>query len=209
MKKIIFTLVYLFCVFAANAQNTELSETEKNNIIQSISQEAKKQNTISCDFKQEKISTLVSEKAVSTGKMYFQKTHNLRWEYTTPTKTTLIVNNENIVLKNELGQTVNSNPRMLKELTNIIIGTIDGSGLNDNKNFTSEMTINNNTINIKLTPINKRLANFYSFILLNVDKETKLANSITMKETNGDSTTIYFSNHKINQQLDSKLFNVE
>jgi len=62
---------------------------------------------------------------------------------------------------------------------------------------------------VELTPVNKRIAAVYSSIVLIIQRETYLADSIILIEKNGDKMQISFSNHKLNQPLDNKLFNVE
>lgn len=189
------------------AQNDfkKVDASAKQTILSNISATSKNNQTLSCSFVQEKTSTLVAEKAISKGFMYYKSPNALRWEYTSPQATALIVNGNDVAIKTNKGTTTN-NTRMFKELATIIMSTIDGSGLNDSKNFSSEVSENTSTYKVVLTPINKRIAAIYSNITLTIDKQTKVAKSICMQEKNGDSMTILFSNHKINQQLDSKLF---
>lgn len=200
--------LFVCCTAFCQSNFTSVSDTKKPEIIQSISNASKQNKTLSCDFVQEKTSTLVTDNAVSKGKMYFQNPHSLRWEYTSSFG--LVVNNDKVVVidsKGAVSQT--NNPRMFKELANIIMSTIDGSGLNDSKNFTTSVSQSDTEYLVKLVPVNKRIASVYKSIQLKVNKQTKLANSITLLETNGDSMKITFSNHKTNQTLDSKLFNVQ
>lgn len=187
---------------------SNVSDAKKNEIIQNISNASKQNKTLTCDFVQEKTSTLITDKTISKGKMYFKNPHCLRWEYTNSYG--LVVNNDIVVVidsKGVISQT--NNTRMFKELANIIMNTIDGSGLNDSKNFTTSVSQSDFEYLVELIPTNKRIANFYKSIQLVVNKQTKLASSITMFETNGDSMKITFSNHKTNQPFDQKLFNVQ
>ena len=178
---------------------------KKRQTIQAISTASKQMKTISCDFVQEKASTLVAEKAQSKGKMYFQNPRMLRWEYISPNAFVLTMNGTDIAVKTPQGTTT-QNTRMFKELANIIISIVDGTGLNDEKNFTSQVYANNNDYKVKLIPTNKRLSALYSEITLVFNKQTKYAKSITMHEKNGDTMTITFLNQTINQPLNTKIF---
>lgn len=208
--KLSHTLTLIIGLFMCNitfcqSKFTTVSDAKKPEIIQSISNASKQNKTLTCDFVQEKTSTLVADKAISKGKMYFQNPRCLRWEYTNSYG--LIVNNDEVVVIDSKGAVSQANnPRVFKELANIIMSTIDGSGLNDSKNFTTSVSQSDTEYLVKLVPTNKRIASVYKSIELKVNKQTKLANSIAMFETNGDSMTITFSNHKTNQTLDSKLF---
>ena len=215
MRKILCYIGLLLCCVPAFSQQKEiylqgkLTGLNHEDIIWEISTTAKKTKTLYCDFVQEKTSSLVAETAISKGKMYFKSPHSLRWEYVSPQASALIVNNNDVALKTANGTSADVNTRMLKELANIIISSIDGSGLNDSKNFSADLSVSDLHYMVELTPVNKRIAAVYSSIVLIIQRETYLADSIILIEKNGDKMQISFSNHKLNQPLDNKLFNVE
>ena len=215
MRKILCYIGLLLCCVPAFSQQKEiylqgkLTGLNHEDIIWEISTSAKKTKTLYCDFVQEKTSSLVAETAISKGKMYFKSPHSLRWEYVSPQASALIVNNNDVALKTANGTSADVNTRMLKELANIIISSIDGSGLNDSKNFSADLSVSDLHYMVELTPVNKRIAAVYSSIVLIIQRETYLADSIILIEKNGDKMKISFSNHKLNQPLDNKLFNVE
>lgn len=215
MRKILCYIGLLLCCVPAFSQQKEiylqgkLTGLNHEDIILEISTAAKKTKTLYCDFVQEKTSSLVAETAISKGKMYFKSPHSLRWEYVSPQASALIVNNNDVALKTANGTNADVNTRMLKELANIIISSIDGSGLNDSKNFSADLSVSDLHYMVELTPVNKRIAAVYSSIVLIIQRETYLADSIILIEKNGDKMKISFSNHKLNQPLDNKLFNVE
>ena len=215
MRKILCYIGLLLCCVPAFSQQKEiylqgkLTGLNHEDIIWEISTTAKKTKTLYCDFVQEKTSSLVAETAISKGKMYFKSPHSLRWEYVSPQASALIVNNNDVALKTANGTSADVNTRMLKELANIIISSIDGSGLNDSKNFSADLSVSDLHYMVELTPVNKRIAAVYSSIVLIIQRETYLADSIILIEKNGDKMKISFSNHKLNQPLDNKLFNVE
>ncbi|MBR4498014.1 MAG: outer membrane lipoprotein carrier protein LolA [Bacteroidales bacterium] len=211
MKKILTIFLTLFLSVSAYCQyGRTATGKEKDDFFSQISQVSKETKTLTCDFTMSKESTLIQDRNESKGKMYFQAPHKLRWEYTSPNKSALIVNEQNVVLKNADGSTnTNVNTRMLKGLSDIIIGTIDGSGLQDEKNFTSTLVYMSQSTNyiLQLEP-KGRLANLYKQIDI-VFNKAYLAESIELTEKNGDSMTIQFSNHKTNQQIDQNLFKIQ
>lgn len=212
MKKILSLVFGLFLCASAYCQLAhDVTGQEKEQFFAKISQISKEAKTLTCDFTMEKYSTLLQDQNESKGKMYFQAAHKLRWEYTSPNKSALIVNEQNVVLKNGDGTiNTNVNTRMLKGLSDVIIGTIDGSGLQDEKNFTTALIFMPNSLGnyiLYLTP-KGRLANMYKKIEIAFNKDY-FAECITLTENNGDSMIIRLSNHKTNQTIDQKLFNVQ
>lgn len=214
MKKLLSTFCIILISISAYCQYARTAtEQEKKDFFSKITQVSKNTKTLSCDFIMTKSSTLLQEGNESKGKMYFQNPHKLRWEYTSPNKSALIVNEQNVVLKNGDGSVnTNVNTRMLKGLSDVIISTIDGSGLQDEKNFaTSLVFMSNIGINgpciLYLTP-KGRLANMYKKIQISFSPDYS-AEFIQLDEQNGDSMTIRFSNKKTNQPIDQKLFNVQ
>ncbi|MBR7035905.1 MAG: outer membrane lipoprotein carrier protein LolA [Bacteroidales bacterium] len=211
MKKLLTIFFTLFLSVSAYCQyGRTATGKEKDDFFSQISHVSKETKTLTCDFTMSKESTLIQDRNESKGKMYFQAPHKLRWEYTSPNKSALIVNEQNVVLKNADGSTnTNVNTRMLKGLSDIIIGTIDGSGLQDEKNFTSTLVYMSQSTNyiLQLEP-KGRLANLYKQIDI-VFNKAYLAESIELTEKNGDSMTIQFSNHKTNQQIDQNLFKIQ
>ncbi len=203
---IILISISAYCQYARTA-----TEQEKKDFFAKITQVSKNTKNLSCDFTMTKSSTLLQEGNESKGKMYFQNPHKLRWEYTSPNKSALIVNEQNVVLKNGDGSiNTNVNTRMLKGLSDVIISTIDGSGLQDEKNFTTSLVFTSNGMGpciLYLTP-KGRLANMYKTIEITFTQDY-LATSIQLNEQNGDSISIRFANRKTNQPIDQKLFNVQ
>lgn len=212
MKKFITLFFVLFISVSAFCQLArETTGQERDDFFNKISQVSKETKTLTCDFTMIKNSTLIQDMNESQGKMYFQAPHKLHWKYTSPNKSALIVNEQNVVLKNADGTTNTTvNTRMLKGLSDLIISTIDGSGLQDEKLFITTLyfyPVTGSEYRLYLKP-KGRLANMYESIEIVFNKEY-LANFIKLTEKNGDTMKISFSNHKLNQPLDNKLFNVE
>ncbi|MBP1645559.1 MAG: outer rane lipoprotein carrier protein LolA [Bacteroidetes bacterium] len=209
IKKIILLSIALISFLACFSQEQgykKLSDKEKDTYIKKLSSEVK---SLQCNFKQEKKSSLLSGVNVSKGVMYFETPNLLRWEYTQPTSYMFIVNKEKIQVKNSQGEFSNSN-KMFQEISKIIIGIISGKELQNNKNFNSDFYTNDkDLLLVKMTPINRRLKSMFKTVTIIVDDKTLLANIIEMNETNGDITTITFSNKKKNIQIPKQTFSLK
>ena len=211
MKKIIFITI-LFLVIRGNVfsqTGRKLTENEKQVFEQKIIEQSKKIQTLQCSFVQEKISTLVSEKAVTKGIMLYQSPSMLRWEYTEPTSSTLILNGNNAVLLDKNGAKA-GNKKMLKQLGDIIISMINGNGIAQNRQFSSEFyEISSSQMLVVLMPVQKRLKDFYNKIELIIDLKTMLADNITLDEKTGDNTVILLTNKGLNVDISQNKFEIK
>jgi outer membrane lipoprotein-sorting protein len=206
----LFVILYsIFCGHIISQDRIKLSEKEKQSFEQKIIEESKKIKTLQCDFVQEKISTLVSEKSEIQGVLLYKSPSKLRWEYTTFTPSTLILNGNNAVLLNKNGEKIGEE-KLLKQLGGIIISMINSSSITNNKQFVTEYYANNKTtILVVLIPIQKRLKDFYNKIEIKMDINTMLADEIILDEKTGDKTIIYLSNKILNAELLETKFNIQ
>ena len=192
-------------VFSQNGR--KLSENEKLEFQQKMIDRLKKIETLQCDFVQEKISVLVAEKAVSKGILMYQYPLMLRWEYVSPTPSTLILNANNAVLLNKDGKKT-GNGRILKQLGGLIIGLINGDGIKDSKKFSTEVFETDSQFNIVFTPVQKQLQEYFKSIELKIDKSALLSPEIVMNEKSGDKTVIYMDNKILNKEIPQSKFTV-
>ncbi|MDR2684599.1 MAG: outer membrane lipoprotein carrier protein LolA [Prevotellaceae bacterium] len=208
MKKIFLTTI-LFSITYGNifSQNgKKLNESEKQIFEQKMITQFKKVKTLQCAFMQEKASALVSENAVSKGILLYQPPSALRWEYLSPAPMALILNGNNAVLLNKNGTKI-GNEKMLKQLGYLIIDMINGKSMSNSKQFFTEIYETADTqMTIVLTPVQKRLKEFYSVIELKIDAKTLLASEIILNEKSGDKTVISLINKELNKEIPQKKF---
>lgn len=207
MKKhiLLFCIVLLGCQLFA--QNTELTGEKRTAVVSAIEKAHKQMTSLSATFTQEKSSSMFTEKVVQKGKIFYKSPRQLRWEYTTPKSMAIIFNNGKVLLKNEKGTTANPN-KMLSEMGNMIMNTINGNLLQDNTNFQTKYYKNSKTGDyvVVLTPLNKRIKAYYKDITITLNAKTYLADKVVMNEVNGDSTAILFADKKTNGTLSDSLF---
>ncbi|MDR1543578.1 MAG: outer membrane lipoprotein carrier protein LolA [Prevotellaceae bacterium] len=208
MRKVIFITI-LFSVICGNVfsqTGRKLSESEKQVFEQKMIAQSKKIKTLQCNFTQTKTSSLVTEKATAKGILLYHSPSALRWEYTEPTPSTLILNGDNATLLNKDGKKA-GNEKMFKQLGGLIINAINGESLQNSKQFSTEIyEIFNSQILVVLTPVQKRLKEFYSTIELKIDAKTLLANEINLNEKSGDKTVISLTNKELNKEISQKKF---
>jgi outer membrane lipoprotein-sorting protein len=164
-------------------------------------------NTLRSDFVQEKSISMLTNKLSSNGSFIFKKTNKLRMEYTKPYPYIFVMNDDQIIIKNDQKKTnvsVNSN-KMFKMISQITIDCVTGNILNS-KDFDVKVSENSKVYHLALVPKQKMLKSLFSEIDLLVTKSDFTVDRIDLKETSGDSTTLIFSNKKINTPVPDEVF---
>jgi len=210
MKKTLFLFTLLLSCMMLQAQSSgdvEQTGEKRSALTASIEKAHKQMTSLSAQFTQRKSSALFTEDAVQKGKLNYKSPKMLRWEYTSPKAMTVIFANGKVLLKTDKGTVQNPN-KMLNEMGTMIIGTINGSFLNDASNFSAKYYKNSKTgaVTVVLTPVNKRIKAYYTKMTITLDAKTLLADKVVMQEVNGDTTTITFSDKKTNLSLSDSLF---
>ena len=209
MKKTICIIILLSvcCGNIFSQTGRKLSESEKSAFEQKMIDRLKEIKTLQCDFVQEKTSTLVAEKSVHNGIMLYCYPQMLRWEYIKPTPSTLILNTGNVALLNKDGKRI-GNDKMVKQLGGLIISLINGDGIKNNKQFSTEVFDVDNHFCIVFTPVQKRLQEYFKSIEMKIDKNTLLSQEIVMNEKTDDKTVIYMNNIILNKEIPQSKFTV-
>lgn len=196
----------VLCAMAQPAGYKALTDAEKKAFIETMSNTIQ---SVQCTFKQEKKSALLNETAVSEGVMYFKKPSSLRWEYTSPTPSTVVMYDGKVTVSDANGGSQAKKGRMFRELATIIANVVSGKEFESEKNFKTQYYSNATSYWIKMTPATRRLKAFFNHIELTVDKARQVAVKMYMDEKEGDSTLITFSNHKVNVAIDDKMFKLK
>jgi outer membrane lipoprotein-sorting protein len=207
MKKIVLTILVSMICGNISSQG-KLNESEKTAFEQKMAEQSKKIRTLQCCFVQEKTSTVVAAKAVAKGILLYQSPSMLRWEYTEPSPSSLILNGKNACFLDKNGEK-QGNTNMLKQIGSLIISMINGEGLRQSKQFATEVFDSEKEYTVILTPDQRRLKDLYKSIELKINKETLLALEIVMNEKSGDKTSIVLNDIILNSEIDTNKFAVK
>ncbi len=211
-----YKLLLFFCIvfgsaITAQAQHagyTQLSDLTK--FKQQFAEVAAKTNSIKSDFTQEKNLSMLSEKITSKGKFWYRKPNMLRMEYTQPFNYLMILNKDNVYIRD--GQKENKvstrSNKVFKQINKIVVDCIQGTALNSG-DFKSAVYENKGTYLVSLSPVNKQLSDFFKTIEITVDKKDYSVNTIEMLESSGDSTILHFTNKEINANIPDALFAIK
>jgi len=171
---------------------------------------AKKIETIKSDFTQEKNLSMLSEKIVSKGKFWFKKDNLLRMEYTKPFDYLMILNKDNIYVKdgkNETKVSTRSN-KIFQQINKITVDCVQGTVLS-NPDFKTRILENKNNYLVELSPVSKGLKEFFKTIKVYIDRKDYAVNTIEMDENSGDDTTLHFTNRELNTTIPDALFTIK
>ncbi len=205
-KYYLFFLFLLNCSLAAAQEKVSLQQQEK--IISEISLSAKKVSTIQCDFVQTKSLSIMNEKMVSKGKMYFQSPNKLRWQYTSPYDYTFIIADNKVLI----GKGKNTNKidlrksQTFQEIARMIEGSVTGKCLTDKTDFDVIIQDSKDSYIAILTPKKVQMRKMFKRIVLTFNKAKRTVKVVEMVDANGDKTVITMQNIKQDEAIDNKMF---
>ena len=205
MKRLLILLFVLVSVhLSLMAQQNEAQ------IRQAITQAASTMKTMQCDFTQTKHLKMLNDKMTSKGRMYYQQTNRLRWEYTSPYSYTFILNDDKVLLKNKQRNDVidvNKN-KLFREIARIMMNSVVGTSLTDDKSFKSTIATNGNEWIASLLPQRKDLKQLFQKIILHFNKHNAMVKQVELIEKNGDRTVIELNNIRTNEKISADMFTI-
>lgn len=208
--------IFVMLIIALVVPIFGVAQTDSFKLIQNVADfkktfsiESKKVNSIGSDFRQEKVLSLLEEKMESNGKFWFKREDKIRIEYQQPFQYLLILNKDEIIIKDHDKQNrlnVKSN-KLFQQINRIILDCVQGSIL-DNKDFEVAAFENSKYYRLEMKPITKGLQDFFSQIVVLVDKKDFAASELSLHEVGGDYTTIHFSNKELNATIPDSVFDL-
>jgi outer membrane lipoprotein-sorting protein len=169
---------------------------------------ARQTQTLSSDFTQVKEMSMLREKIVSGGKFYFKKEKQLRWEYTRPYSYVIVIRDDRITVKDE--DKTNSfsiqSSKVFRELNRVILGSIQGTLLSDEKNFAATFTAVPEAWIARLKSLTPGLRESVSEIVIWFDRNDYSVTRLDMIEPGGDKTRITFNGRKLNEPIPDEKF---
>lgn len=169
--------------------------------------ESGKIQTIESDFVQEKKLEVLEEKITSTGTFRFKRSDRVRIDYLEPFKYMMVMNNGELLVRDDQKENkvnVRSN-KLFQQVNEIMVDAVQGTILN-NKNFTTKVFESEGRYLLEMTPVDKALKNFFSTVLVYVDRHDYSVAGIEMRESSGDSTNIQFTQKQLNVPIADNVF---
>jgi len=162
--------------------------------------------SVTANFIQEKHLKILSKPLISKGTFYYQAPQSLRWEYTSPFQSILLIHNGNIKryikgrygFKQDTAIELQAMQVVLQEITLWLRGRF-----NDNPNFNAVLE---SGPKIVLTPKEKSFAAIIQRIELMLSKQPGIIETVRIYENDTSYTKFMFNNVRLNKPLQDSLF---
>ena len=197
MKKVLLYIICLLTIVSAFGQNSkELVGEQRLKVVNEITRNTVGIQSLSCQFTQTKQSSLLVDNAVSKGEMSYSRPKSMRWEYTSPYSYALVVEGDSLSMTGaEGGKKPNQNAnRMMKEMSSLIIGSINGERLFDERTFSINIYEETGCYRVKMNPKRKDMQRMFQNITFLFGSDDYTVRSVVLTEKSGDATTINFEN---------------
>ena len=205
----VWSLLLLLLISSVSAQSLQKTSSEQSKkMIETVGKATAAVKTIQCDFTQVRQSTMLKEKQTSKGQMFYSG-QNLKWAYTAPNKYALVVKGDGQVYMQQDGKTKKADGQsgqLFKGIAQIVMNSVTGAALSENGDFTVEMFTQGDKWVAKLTPKQAKLKKMFTSIHLYFNDKHNAVTKVEMKEANGDTTTITFTNLKLNEKISDSVF---
>lgn len=206
MKKLI--LFFMFLSLALTETQAQVNQAKVKLQINAVASSLK---TMQCDFVQTKYLKMLNDKMVSKGKMYYQQSNKLRWEYTSPYSYTFVLNGSQVLIsKGNRNDVINVNQsKVFKEIARIMMNSVVGNCLNDTKDFSVSINGNASEYVATLIPKQKQMKQMFQKIVLHFNKQKSTVSKVELIEKKGDYTVIELRNVKTNTAINTGVFRIK
>lgn len=206
MKRQIYILILSLVALTSVAQTPQ-----ERQAIQQVSRAAAAIKTMQADFVQTKHLRMLGDKMVSRGRMCYQQSNRLRWEYTKPYAYTFILNGNSVMMSKGGHRDVvdvNRN-KVFRKIAQMMMSSVVGTCLTDSKRFKVSMTVDKQTCTATLLPQKKDVKAMFTRIVLVFNRKTSVVSKVTMYEKNGDRTEIILDNVRIGAAVSPTEFTIK
>lgn len=189
----------------------DATAAETKSMIETINRKSASIKTISCSFTQEKKMSMLNDKLVSRGVMYYSNAGKLRWEYTSPYSYILVINNNTVTMKSGSRKSTAdmSTSKLFQAIARIMAGSVTGKSLSNNRDFNVKMYCYNEYWAADLEPKEANMKKMFKYIRLYFNTTHTLVYKVEIVEKNGDVTTIKLNNIETNKQISNSKFTVD
>ena len=207
MKKLLLSIVFIAFSLMVSAQ-IQLSESQSNEVIASLTKAAASMQSMQCRFVQEKTSAMLAEPSVAEGTMHYAAPDRMRWEYITPYAFALVVNGDRIVkVMDGKAEVLEGNAgRMYQGMVNLIMGSASGKKLFDTTVFDIVLYDDNGFWRADMTPKRRDMKRMFSQLVFRFDKKTNGISRVEFVEASGGVTSIRFEEIRLNEKIREEKF---
>jgi outer membrane lipoprotein-sorting protein len=169
-----------------------------------------KAKSMECDFVQKKFLEVLTEPVISKGHFCFKRENLIRWEYLSPTKYLIVINNDKVLVKDDKKTNVidTKTNKVFKELTEMMMSCFSGNIKAIEKKYTIQYFEDEKRFMTRLVPLDKNAAGYLKNIDMYFDKNDMTISKLLMVEPSGDYTEYDFTGKKLNMPISDDKFKV-
>jgi outer membrane lipoprotein-sorting protein len=199
-------LVFSFAIHGQTMKKAD--EAQSKAMMETVSRTAASIRTIACSFTQVKSLRFLNDKMTSQGRMYYDGSGKLRWEYTSPYQYVFILNGQNVHIKSaKSSHTIDiRQSRLFQGIAQLMMNSVTGKSLSSSGDFTCVMYVQGGEWIADLTPKKKEVKKMFKSVRLHIGSTRRMVSQVEMTETSGDTTVITLKDVKTNERVDEKLF---
>ena len=172
MRRLLLTLGMACCCLWLSAQTLKkATEAEAKVMVAEISKTAASIRTLACNFTQVKTLSFLNDKMTSQGRMCYDASGKLRWEYTSPYTYTFILNGQQVHIQSAKNrQTIDiRQSRLFQGIAQVMMNSVTGRNLTSNKDFACTFYTQGDVWVADLVPQRKEMKQMFSTIRLRFD----------------------------------------
>lgn len=189
-----------------------MSNPSPREIVETIDRSASRLQSMCCRFTQTKELSILQEKMVSNGVMYYcRQGGRLRWEYQSPYAYTFVMNGNRVMMRSDERTDVidTSQNRVFGQIARIMLNTLTGQCLSAEEEFDTRVNAGVNEWVAELAPRRRDMAQLFDRIRLHFDPQRGVVFRVEMVEKSGDKTVIDLKNIRTDVEVDERLFAVD
>jgi outer membrane lipoprotein-sorting protein len=209
-----FRYLFLFLSICAVQQSRAQSNMKKmadvSGFKANLLTSTKKARSIECDFTQKKFLEVLEEPVVSKGIFCFKRENLVRWEYSSPVKYLIIINNDKIFVKDDKKTNVidTKSNKIFKEITDMMMSCFEGNLQAIEKKYSVQYFEDANAYMTRLVPLDKKAVVYVKNIDMYFDKKDMTISKLNIVEPSNDYTEYVFTNKKLNTAISDEKFKV-
>ncbi|MGG7662011.1 LolA family protein [Dyadobacter sp. BHUBP1] len=203
--RILIIVAVLMAAHGSMAQSFKPSGSPEK-VLAELRKTSQATTSIQALFTEEKHLAVLKEPEKSSGLFYYQQKDKMRWEQRTPSKYIILINGDKLrVQEGTKEKNMGQAGRMAAQIKELMIGLVNGD-FQQNKGFSSAVLEDSDEYQIVLTPVNRRLKNIYSKIVMNFSRSSLRLKELSFFEKSGDKSIMKFQQEKFNQPIAENLF---
>jgi outer membrane lipoprotein carrier protein len=208
MKKVILILCVMAAITLQAQTLKKATDAQAKAMVEKINQTASSIRILECDFTQVKTLRFLNDKMTSQGKMYYDGSGKLRWEYTSPYQYTFILNGQKVYIKSaKSSQTIDiRQSKLFQSIAQVMMNSVTGKSLTTNSDFACTMYTQEQEWVADLVPKKKEMKKMFKNIRLHFNSVKQMVSQVEMTEQSGDTTMITLKDVKTNGKIDEKMF---